>query len=52
MSVFSFLGCLINRHQPQRRDVVWNGRTYTGLCRHCGAPVERHGHHDWRRQDD
>jgi hypothetical protein len=49
MSVFSLIGCLFNRHDPIRRDVAWNGLTYTGKCRHCGAEIERFGRRDWRR---
>jgi hypothetical protein len=50
MSVFSIFGCLFGRHQPVRRDAVWDGRTYVGTCRHCGKAIERHGRHDWRKR--
>lgn len=50
MSVFSPIGCFLNRHQPRRRDVEWDGRTYIGQCRHCGALIERHGRRDWRKR--
>jgi hypothetical protein len=50
MSVFAFAGCLFNHHDPLRRDVEWDGRTYVGHCRHCGAPIERHGRRNWRRR--
>ncbi|GIX21103.1 hypothetical protein [Erythrobacter cryptus] len=50
MSFLSFLGCAINRHRPVRREVEWDGRTYFGRCRHCGAPIARHGRRDWRRR--
>jgi hypothetical protein len=49
MPVFSFVGCMLNRHAPIRRDVAWHGRTYRGHCRHCGAEIERHGRNDWRK---
>lgn len=50
MSVFSFVGCLLNQHDPVRRDVTWNGRAYVGDCRHCGAPIQRHGRRNWRKR--
>ena len=49
MSVFSFVGCKLDRHAPIRRDVVWNGHTYRGNCRYCGAEIQRHGRGDWRK---
>ena len=49
MSVFSFIGCLLNQHQPLRRDVVWDGRAFVGQCRRCGAPIHRHGRRNWRK---
>jgi hypothetical protein len=52
MSFLSNVGCMIGRHQPLRRGVVWDGRVYVGECRHCGAPIIRHGHHDWRKSGD
>ena len=51
MSAISFVGCLIGRHQPLRRDVAWDGRAYVGTCRHCAATIIRHGHNDWRKRD-
>ncbi|RNJ62593.1 MAG: hypothetical protein EDM03_14355 [Porphyrobacter sp. IPPAS B-1204] len=50
MSVFSSIGCLLNQHEPLRRDVTWDGRTYVGHCRHCNAPIERHGRRNWRKR--
>lgn len=52
MSVFSFVGCLINRHRPVRRNVTWDGFAYVGECRHCGALIARHGRNDWRKRRD
>jgi hypothetical protein len=49
MSVFSLVWCFFNRHDPVRRDVAWNGLTYSGTCRHCGAEIHRLGHRDWRK---
>ena len=46
---FSIL-CLIGRHQPVRRDVEWDGRTYVGECRHCGKQIERVAHRNWKKQ--
>jgi len=48
MSLFSSLACLAGRHQPKRRGVEWDGREFIGNCRHCGKPIERVGHKDWR----
>ncbi|MFN4241272.1 MAG: hypothetical protein ACK4E5_11605 [Erythrobacter cryptus] len=52
MSFLSFVGCAINRHRPVRRAVEWDGRAYIGRCRHCGAPIARHGRRDWRRRPE
>jgi hypothetical protein len=52
MSLFSYLGCLIGRHKPVRRDVNWDGLTYTGHCRHCGAAIERRARNNWRKRAD
>ncbi|WDA42557.1 hypothetical protein [Erythrobacter sp. BLCC-B19] len=50
MSLLSSIACGLNQHQPLRRDVTWNGRAYVGNCRHCGVPIERHGHRNWRKR--
>jgi hypothetical protein len=50
MSFFDSLACLLNQHQPLRRDVVWNGRAYVGVCRRCEAPIERRGRRRWRKR--
>jgi len=50
MSVISFVGCLLNHHEPLRRNVTWSGRAYIGECRHCGAPIKRHGRRNWRKR--
>lgn len=49
MSFFSFVACMIDQHDPVRRNVVWNGRAYTGVCRHCGTAIERHGRRRWHK---
>lgn len=43
MSAISFLGCLIGRHKPVRREVVWDGRIYLGNCRQGAVPIIRRG---------
>ncbi|WP_285712144.1 hypothetical protein [Erythrobacter oryzae] len=50
MSVFQAFACMLNQHQPLRRDVTWNGRNYIGVCRHCDARIERIGRRRWRRR--
>jgi hypothetical protein len=50
MAYLWFFGCLINQHEPRRRDITWDGLTFVGKCRHCGAPIQREGHRDWRRR--
>ena len=49
MSVFQSFACLLNQHKPIRRDVTWDGRTYVGLCKGCGAPIHRIGRQRWRK---
>ncbi|MFM7347925.1 MAG: hypothetical protein ACKO01_00365 [Erythrobacter sp.] len=49
MLVFGLVGCLLNRHDPDRREVVWNGHDYVGTCRHCGAPITRLSRRNWRK---
>ena len=51
MTALSRIACLLNQHQPVRRDVIWDGRNYVGACRHCGLPIERLGHRRWRRRE-
>jgi hypothetical protein len=50
MSVLGLAACLLNRHGPSRRDVKWDGLAFVGECRHCGAPIERVGRRNWRKQ--
>ncbi|WP_073973848.1 hypothetical protein [Erythrobacter donghaensis] len=52
MSVFQSIACLLNQHQPMRREVTWNGRHYIGVCRHCDAPIQRLGRRRWRKRKD
>lgn len=51
MSFMSFIGCTMDRHDPLRREVTWDGRHYAGHCRHCGTPIVRIGHRKWRRRE-
>jgi len=50
MTVFSFIWCQTNNHDPHRRDVEWNGMGYVGTCRHCETPIYRHKRRDWRKR--
>ncbi len=50
MSVFGLFGCMVNRHDPDRREVTWNGQDYVGECRHCGVAIARVSRRNWRRQ--
>jgi hypothetical protein len=52
MSFMQFFGCIIGWHQPLRRDVLWDGRSYIGQCSQCGAPLRRHGRRNWRKRKD
>ncbi len=48
MQILSRLTCLINRHRPNRRKVVWTGKQFSGRCKHCGHTIMRQGHRKWR----
>jgi hypothetical protein len=48
MAYFWIFGCVINRHEPSRRTVEWDGLTYNGTCKHCGKPITREARHTWR----
>ncbi len=50
MSVFGLATCLLNRHNPDRNDVKWNGHDYIGECRHCGSPIIRISRRRWRKR--
>ncbi|MEM7779494.1 MAG: hypothetical protein AAF697_03770 [Pseudomonadota bacterium] len=50
MSILPNLNCLLGRHEPQRREVEWNGSTYVGHCKHCGKPIQRIKHRSWRER--
>ncbi|NQX93431.1 MAG: hypothetical protein HRT64_00625 [Erythrobacter sp.] len=43
-----FINCMIGRHEPKRRYVRFDGRDYVGECRHCGKPIQRIAHREWR----
>jgi hypothetical protein len=40
--------CRIDRHAPIRHKSRWNGWTYSGVCRDCGAPIVRTGRGLWQ----
>ena len=42
------LSCLIGRHQRLGRLVRWDGRDFRTVCRHCRAPLYKHGNVRWR----
>ncbi|TCM18154.1 hypothetical protein EDF56_105504 [Novosphingobium sp. PhB165] len=41
--------CLLDRHDPERENVTWDGAGFSGNCRHCGLDVRREKHKVWRR---
>lgn len=41
--------CVLNRHQPIRRDVVWDGLNYVGTCSFCGEAIRRKSRRKWLR---
>lgn len=43
--------CVINRHQPVRADVHWDGWGYRSTCRFCGCLVERESKRLWRKAE-
>jgi hypothetical protein len=51
MSFMSFIGCSMDRHEPVRRDVKWDGLQYVGHCRHCHEPILRVAHQKWRKSE-
>lgn len=51
MSVFGLVGCMVNRHDPDRKAVRWNGHDYVGDCRHCGVPIERVARRKWKKRE-
>lgn len=41
--------CLLNRHEPDRPKVDWDGTHYVGTCTRCGIPIRRKRKHRWLR---
>lgn len=41
--------CLFDRHAPVREDAHWNGKNYTGTCRHCGRDIVRRSRGVWKK---
>ena len=35
--------CVLNRHQPVRRKVLWDGSNYVGHCSFCSAALDAGG---------
>jgi hypothetical protein len=52
MALLSSILCSLNRHDPLRRNVRWDGVCYRGECRHCGAEVVRRARKTWRKAED
>ncbi len=50
MSIFGLATCVFNRHDPDRKEVKWNGHDYVGECRHCNVPIVRVSRRHWRKQ--
>ena len=48
MSLLSPIACMMGRHEPKRRKVEWDGKNYSGHCKHCGKPIERVTQGNWR----
>ena len=42
--------CLFNRHSPVREEARWDGKTYHGICRHCGDTIIRKSRGVWKRE--
>jgi hypothetical protein len=49
MSLFSPIMCALGWHDPKRRDVKWDGRSYRGACRHGGTEIIRISSKTWRK---
>ena len=45
------LNCLLGRHKPVRRDVVWTDAGYVGACRGCGGGIRRTAPGKWHLED-
>lgn len=39
--------CWIGKHSPNRNRVKWDGISFAGRCRHCGAPLRRREKGGW-----
>lgn len=46
--VFARLGCLLGRHEPDRRKVKEDGTVRLGRCVHCATPLEKRLDDRWR----
>lgn len=41
------LGCLVGRHATLRRSAHYEGTTKIGVCRYCGAELEKRRDGRW-----
>jgi hypothetical protein len=48
MQLMALLNCLTGLHEPLRHKVKIEGTSYIGQCRHCGRPIKRVAHRNWR----
>ncbi|MEO0462844.1 MAG: hypothetical protein AAF127_06915 [Pseudomonadota bacterium] len=48
MSLKTTVSCLLGHHEPVRRKVRRDGGEYIGHCCHCGKPIRRIAHREWR----
>jgi len=46
---FARLQCLFDRHRPKRSGVEWDGSSFVGTCKRCGAPIRRRERGGWRK---
>ena len=44
--------CFINRHQPDRKRVQWDGLHYQGICHRCHRPIIRLRRGTWVREPE
>jgi len=49
MSLFQKVMCALDRHEPKRSDVHWDGKRYRAECRHCGSDIVRLARKTWRK---
>jgi len=42
--------CLLNLHSPVRDRAKWDGKHYTGTCRHCSEAIFRKERGVWKKR--